>query len=454
MKYRILAVDDKIENLQPTKQILESWGYTVDAVMSGEEGVTLARNPLTNYAVALLDFKMPGGMNGLEAAAEVKKYSPETIILMYSCEIDRKLLKQTYRAGIHDFIDKDESIDLLKESIEKACKIFEDTRKLKPSNDHSENQAILASIGCVGQSNLLAQAARDCLIFKDRDYPTLIIGESGTGKELFAKAFQRETHTTFIAINCGSFSNGNLFESEVYGYEKGAFTGANQDKKGLFESARGGIIFLDEIHHLEKGTQASLLRAIRYKKIRRVGSNREIDIHCRFIAAAKPEIKEMIKDDRFQLDLYHRFMMHLEIPALRNRKEDIELLVDYFCRKFETENGIRKTFLNKTVRLLEEYDWPGNVAELEGYVNQLLAKCPRDTVGPDMLDERFKREDVISSLTNGISLSDLEFRQEQERRSHIANTLKVCRSKRHAADRLGIGESRLRFLLNQLKIEV
>jgi len=454
MKYRILAVDDKIDNLQPTKQVLESWGYTVDAVLSGEEGVNLAKNPLTNYAVALLDYNMPGGMNGLEAATEIQKFSPETIILMYSCESGRDLLKRSYRAGVLDFIDKDESLERLKTAIDSACRKFEDTRKLKPSLDQSENQTLLASIGCVGRSNLLAQAARDCLIFRERDYPILIMGESGTGKELFAKAIQKDPHANFIAVNCGSFNNGNLFESELFGYEKGAFTGANQSKPGILESARGGIVFLDEIHHLGAGEQASLLRAIRYKKIRRVGSTRETEINCRIVAAAKPEIKEMIKDGRFLPDLYFRFMMQLEIPVLRNRKEDIEILVDYFCKKFETDNGVRKTFLNKTVRLLEEYDWPGNVGELEGYVNKLLAISPTDTIGPDQLDERFRREvDAPKSQGGRMTLLELESKQEQERRSYIAGTLRVCRSKRHAAERLGIGESRLRFLLNQLNIE-
>lgn len=453
MKYRVLAIDDKIENLQPTRQLLESWGYAVDAALSGEEGVKLAQNHLTNYAIALLDYNMPEGMNGLEAAIEIQKYSPDTIILMYSCENDRELLKLTYRSGILDFIDKDESIERLKSALENACQRFEDTRKLKPSLDLSQNQTLLASIGCIGQSNVLAQAAKDCLIFRERDYPVLIIGESGTGKELFAKAIHKDPHTSFIAVNCGSFNNGNLFESELFGYEKGAFTGANQSKPGILQAARGGIVFLDEIHHLEAGAQASLLRAIRYKKIRRVGSTIETEINCRIIAACKPEIKDMIKDGRFLPDLYYRFMMRLEIPALRNRKEDIELLVDYFCRKFESENGIRKSFLNKTVRLLEEYEWPGNVGELEGYVNQLLAISPRDTIGPELLDERFKGSLDTFVARGAMSLSEMEARQEQEKRIYIASTLKASRSKRHAADRLGIGESRLRFLLNQMKIE-
>jgi transcriptional regulator with PAS, ATPase and Fis domain len=194
----------------------------------------------------------------------------------------------------------------------------------------------------------------------------------------------------FVAINCGALRE-TLLESELFGYEKGSFTGANQSKPGILESARGGIVFLDEIHHLGAGEQASLLRAIRYKKIRRVGSTRETEINCRIVAAAKPEIKEMIKDGRFLPDLYFRFMMQLEIPALRYRREDIECLIEYFCNRFEAENGIRKSFLLKTVRLLEEYDWPGNVRELQNEIERLVVLSGTEKmIAADLLSQRIR----------------------------------------------------------------
>ena len=454
MKYKILAVDDQVAGLHSTKELLESWGYGVDAVTSGMEGLALVRNPYTEYAVILLDYDMPG-MNGIETAIEIKKLDPDAVILVYSCIDDRDVTRETFRTGIFDFIDKNESIDDFKSAIKKACAQFEESRRFRPSTDHSENQLLLASLGIVGRSSKMAEVGKNVIRFGSLSLPLLIIGETGSGKELVAKAAHVGKTTPYHVVNCGGLNNSDLIESELFGYEKGAFTGANQSKAGILETSRGGTVFLDEIHQLSPRGQTSLLRAIREKKIRRVGSNTEVDVSCRIIAAAKPEIREMYKDGRFLPDLYYRLMFQIDVPPLRERKEDIELLVDHFCRLHEKETGIKKYFRQRTIRYLEEYHWPGNVGELSGIVYQLLALAPGNVVEASLLesDIRFNLKYEVTTGRVGLTTyADLMQKQEQERREYVANVLRLTKSKRHAADRLEINESTLRSLVNQLKI--
>jgi len=454
MKHKILVVDDDIDNLAPTKELLEMWGYSVDAVTSGEEGLSLLKNIFIEYSAVLLDYRMPRGMNGLVTAFEMKKIDPSCMIVMYSCEEDRGILKDSFKNGAIDFIDKNEPLERLKIAMEDACKRYEEIRLLRPSKDAGANQAILGSIGMVGRSEKMTSCAKTAIKYGGIPLPALIIGPTGSGKEKIAAAMHKDKNAPYIVLNCASLAP-SLLESELFGYDKGAFTGANQGKPGIFESAKYGTVFLDELHQLDKKGQAALLRAIREGKIRRVGSNGEENpIHCRIIAAAQPHIKQMVKDETFLKDLYYRFNLTLEVPPLRDRKEDIELLVDYFCKEYAETMGVKKNFTARTVRYLEEYHWPGNVGELRGYVFQLIALSTKDIIEPRMLDERFNTGcELVAPKSGGLTtLSDLDLKQEQERREFIANALRLAQSQRHAADRLGIKESTLRNHIRDLKI--
>jgi DNA-binding NtrC family response regulator len=246
MKYQILAIDDDFENLQATSLLLEEWGYKVDIASSGAEGIQKIKNSEQDYAVILLDYQMPD-MNGAETAEKIREINAESIILIYSCDSSRSALKDIFKAGAVDFIDKDENIENLQTALELSCQRFEEDFKVhRPIINKAYNAELLESVGMIGQSQKMADVVLKCLNYKNYDKPVLILGETGSGKELIAKAIHGEDKDRFYAINCAAFGDGNLIEAELFGYEKGAFTGAVNRKIGILEAAGFGTVFLDD----------------------------------------------------------------------------------------------------------------------------------------------------------------------------------------------------------------
>jgi len=288
--------------------------------------------------------------------------------------------------------------------------------------------------------------------FRPMDEPALITGETGTGKELIARALHDPSKGQFFAVNCAAFASSSLIEAELFGYEKGSFTGAMNKKIGILEIANRGTVFLDELHHLSPAAQAAILRAIREKKIRRVGGDQELPIHCRIIAATKPDVHQKATTGEFLADLYFRLkMLLIEIPPLRERKEDIPLLIQHFCNDFNRKNGTNKKFLVRTVRALEEYSWPGNIGELQGLVVNLLASTNKTTIEPT--DLNLGVEQTIDELEKaGYTLEDFENRQLREKCKFIESVLRSSESRRHAAKRLGVSESTLRGHLDRTRV--
>jgi DNA-binding NtrC family response regulator len=449
MRTNILAVDDNPINLVATKELLESWGYRVDTAEKPSDALKILQST-KEYAVLLLDFLMPE-MDGAELAERIRKFNDESVILIYSCEDSRNAVKESLRAQVMDFVDKDEDIPTLKKAIAAAIAKYENVKTLKSEQTPEEGNALLQELGLIGASPALIRVAALAKRFRTMDDPALITGETGTGKELIARALHDPSKGQFLVVNCAAFANSNLVEAELFGYEKGAFTGAMNKKIGILEVANRGTVFLDELHHLSLSAQASLLRAIREKKIRRVGGDQEISIHCRIIAATKPDIHQRAMNNEFLLDLYFRLkMLLLEIPALRNRKEDIPLLVQHFCAEFNKKNKTSKKFQARTIRSLEEYAWPGNIGELHGAVVNLLASSNKNTIEPKDLDPRFEKiaDDEIAAST----LEDFETRQNREKHKFIESVIRSSESQRHAAKRLGISESTLRGHLERARV--
>ncbi len=451
MKHRILAVDDDISNLKATEALLEEWGYWVDAVSNGPEAIAVIEKKDRDYSVILLDYQMPG-MNGAEAASKIRALSKESIIIIYSCDSSRRALKEVFRVGAVDFIDKDENVENLKAALEMACNRYENHIQLYRARvNKSHNAEILRSVGMIGHSQKMADVVQQCINYRKYNQPVLILGETGSGKELVAKAIQGDSHKKFQAVNCAAFTESNLIESELFGYEKGAFTGANNRKIGILESTGDGTVFLDELHYLNPKAQGLLLRALREKVIRRVGSNIETSISCRIFAASKPDLFKRVQAGEFLPDLYYRLkFLTIEVPALRERPEDIGLLVDHFCHKFYKETGRKISFRARTMRMMERYDWHGNVGELEGYVWQLLINAKESIISPSNLDERFQLLDILGDPN--ATLEALELKHEQEIRDLIALALSASGSKRKAAERLKVNESSLRHLIARLGV--
>ena len=279
----------------------------------------------------------------------------------------------------------------------------------------------------------------------------LITGESGSGKDLVVRAIHGKSKERFIAINCARFSNSNTLESHLFGHEKEAFTGANSRKIGLLEAAQGGTIFLDEIHHMSMDAQAQLLRAIEQKAICRMGGTEEYPIDFRLVAATKPDIEDRINAGTFYADLYYRLRyLSIQVPPLRERREDIEPLVNFFCQKYVEKNGQKKSFQVRTIKMLESYDWPGNVRDLDGYVTELLVKCPGDTVDPKQLDHRFFEDVSPGSAT--MTYTEFEKRQEAERKFYLSTAVRSSRSVAQAAKRIGIPVTTLKSMLERFGI--
>ena len=305
----------------------------------------------------------------------------------------------------------------------------------------------------VGRSQAMADVVMKVLKYRSLAKPFLILGESGTGKELIAKALHTGPADTFFPINCAAYADKPEFlEAELFGYEKGAFTGATSAKAGVFQVAKGGTVFLDELHHLSLSGQAQLLRAVQEMKIRRMGSSHEIDVDFRLIAATKPNLEERVKNGSFMEDLYYRVnYLRIAVPALRERPQDIEPLIAHYRDQYCKTTKLQKTFLMRTVRMMEKYSWPGNVRDLDACVFKLIVESAKATIDPSQLDGRFFNEAEENSL---ISYAQLAERHDEEKRKLIISVLKTSGTKAHAAERMNIKATTFYSMLERLKIDV
>lgn len=448
-KYNILLVDDQEENLSSAKDLLHRWGYSVDTALNGDEAIESIKNGYKEYAAVVLDYRMPG-KTGTETAEAIRAINAEVILLVYSAYPTVESVKATIRAGALNFIDKNEDVILLKNSIEKACLEYEKVRKIKPPLTPSEATKIIASIGMVGRSNLLARVVEKTLKFRNSHKAVLILGETGTGKEMIARALHAGHSDKYFVVNCASFQNNTLMESELFGHEKGGFTGAINRKVGILESAKGGTVYFDELHHMDPGAQAKLLRSFRLKTIRRVSGVREEVSDFRLITSSWPNIDEKVKEGSILQDFYYRIkQLTIEIPPLRQRPEDIEPLITHFCEKHFKETGVRKQFLVRTVRALEKYSWPGNVAELESVVSGLIIDSDTDTIDVSHLDPKIA--DGTASTSEG-TYEQFEARQANEKRQFLKAVMESSKSPSLAAQKIGLKPSTFHSILSRLGI--
>ncbi len=294
----------------------------------------------------------------------------------------------------------------------------------------------------------MARAADLVLKYRDQKGNVLVLGESGTGKERIAKALHHNNNHPFRAVNCATYNGeATLMESELFGIEKGSFTGATHDKKGVFEEVGRGTIFLDEVHTLSLRAQQKLLRVLQERMVRPVGSTREYKVHFRLVAAAKPNLEDLVEKGEFLADLYFRLnVLKIEVPSLRERAEDVPLLASYFAGVHAADPNKPKQFLSKTMTYLQGYSWPGNVRELENTVEQLCATISSDLIQPDDLDAKFFQSSVIRQV-NSVNL----FRRQVDSmtREMVIKAIQETRSQRAAARKLGIPPSTFHDLLKR-----
>jgi len=367
---KILVIEDEASIRRVLVKILseENESYQVDEAEDGLAGIEKIKNE--DYDLVLCDIKMPK-MDGVEVLEAVKKIKPETTMVMISGHGDLDTAVNTMRLGAFDYISKPPDLNRLLNTVRIAL----DRKELVV-----ENKMLKKKVGknfeMVGESKAIYHIKDMIEKVAATDARVLITGPNGTGKELVAHWLHQKSERSkgpLIEVNCAAIPS-ELIESELFGHVKGAFTSAVKDRAGKFEAANGGTLFLDEIGDMSLSAQAKVLRALQESRVQRVGSDKDIKVDVRVVAATNKNLTKEIEEGRFREDLYHRLAVILiQVPSLNDRREDIPLLISYFAEKIASENGsATKKFTAKAIQQLQEYDWTGNIRELRNVVERLI----------------------------------------------------------------------------------
>ncbi|WP_299212685.1 sigma-54 dependent transcriptional regulator [uncultured Dokdonia sp.] len=367
---KILIIEDEAAIRRVLTKILseENKDYEVEEAEDGLEGINKIKE--TDYDLVLCDIKMPK-MDGVEVLEAAKKLKPETPMVMISGHGDLDTAVNTMRLGAFDYISKPPDLNRLLNTVRNAL----DRKNLVVENTLLKKK-VSKKYEMIGNSDAISQIKEMIEKVAGTDARVLVTGPNGTGKELVAHWLHEKSERSngpLIEVNCAAIPS-ELIESELFGHVKGAFTSANKDRAGKFEAANGGTIFLDEIGDMSLSAQAKVLRALQESRVQRVGSDRDIKVDVRVVAATNKDLKKEIEEGRFREDLYHRLAVILiQVPSLNDRREDIPLLINHFAKKISQEQGnADKKFSEKAIKLLQDYDWTGNIRELRNVVERLI----------------------------------------------------------------------------------
>lgn len=448
MKPKILIVEDEDKLRRVIELQLRGAGFEVEQARTAEQAVPMA----PNVGLILTDLRLPG-MTGLELLAQLRKENSQAPVIVMTAYSSVETAVEAMRAGAADFLPKPFSMDHMMTVIQKAL----DYRELR-----AENRNLREQLGArYDIANIVGESTQMQAIFETvkRIAPTrstvLLAGESGTGKDLIARAIHFQStrrDKPFVKINCTAIPE-NLMESELFGYEKGAFTGANVSKPGKFEQADGGTAFLDEIGDVPMAVQVKLLRILQERELERLGSNKTRQIDVRVIAATNVDLRQALEQGTFREDLFYRLnVMPIEIPPLRERPEDIPALARRFVAKFSRELGSAADSISaEGMQILREYRWPGNVRQLENVIERsmLLSQGARLEASDIKLDtERKPRPDLGSHfIPEGMTLDEYEQAILREALRRAGG------NKSQAARMLGLTRNALRYRLTQMGIE-
>jgi two-component system, NtrC family, response regulator PilR len=383
---RILVIDDEDVVREVFQRLLKSEGYQTELCTSGDEGLKLIREK--EFDAVILDVMM-NGMGGLATLQELRKMDPDLPVLMVTAYASLENAIECMRQGAYDYITKPFKNEEVMLAIQKA--IEQRTLLRENKNLKSQLKGIYGFENIVGHSEQMRKVFDLVSQVAPSRSTILIAGESGTGKELIAKAIHYHSPRAgkpFVVVNSGSLPP-DLLESNLFGHMKGSFTGAIATKKGLFEVADGGSIFLDEIGNINLDTQSKLLRVIQEKEFMRVGGVDTIHVDVRIIAATNSDLYSLVREGRFREDLYYRLnVINIQLPALRERMDDIPLLADFFIQKYCRENEKPSLHLTpQALNALMDYHWPGNVRELENVIERAVVLCRGETITVDLLPE-------------------------------------------------------------------
>jgi len=451
----ILVCDDQRSICEMLDISLRKEGHRVETVNAGEA----AKKKLSsaNYEVLITDIKMPQ-TDGIEVLRFARHSSPETSVILITAVEDYEAAVQAVRVGAFDYIHKGPGLmEELKVSVSRALETMTLQRQNFAYKRDAASRNSLANI--IGQSPAIEKLKSTIRTVAPTTSTVLIYGESGTGKELVARAIHAcspRSAEPFVSVNCGAFPE-TLLESELFGYVKGAFTGAAQNKRGLFEVAHGGTIFLDEISEMSLSMQVKLLRVLQERTIRPVGGTQEVAIDVRVIAATNKELSQMVAAKTFREDLYYRVsVIPIQVPSLRERRDDVELLANHFLKKYAT--AAQKSILRispDSVNALRNYDWPGNVRELENTIERAVALESGPELAVELDAGRLRAPAASNSNGPSVTSDGLDFEKyvAQVERSLIESALQQSGGvQTRAAELLKVSYRSFRHLLKKYNI--
>ena len=454
MKPSILIVDDDGVMQETLSGVLRKRGYEIFSVGSGNEALSMIKKNVID--LILLDMRLPD-IDGLEVLKKIKEFDTEILVIMMTAFSDVQTAVLAMKSGAYDYINKPFELDELKLLIEKGLEtksLINEVRRLhRQQKENYQNSHIY---GVSPQIHYVKELIG--MISKTHKTSVLIQGESGTGKELAANAIHYNSHRSdkpLMKINCSAIPD-SLLESELFGHEKGAFTDAKNTKKGLFELADGGTVFLDEIGDMNPFLQSKILRVLESQTFMRVGGEREIKVEIRIIAATNKHLEAMVKEGFFRKDLYYRLkVMVVEMPPLRDRLEDILLLSNLFIEENNKEyNKTIRGFSDEAKKLMVQYSWPGNVRELRNVIERAMILTDQEVITPKHLPFELKQtekipedtEHEISEITPDMSLEDME-------KVHLSKVLKRLEwNKSKASKTLGISRATLRAKIKKYNL--
>ena len=397
MKNKILIVDDeKLMRVSLEDKLIKE-GYSVNSLSNAVEGIKLLQS--TNFDAVITDLRLPK-MDGIDFLREIKKASPDTVVIIMTAYGSIENAVTAMKEGAYDYVTKPFSLEELTIKLQKA---------LKHKDTIAENimlkQRVLSQYGydnMIGRGEGMKRVFEIISTVSNRDTTILIQGESGTGKELTAGAIHYNSNRRdgpFIKVSCAAL-NKEILESELFGHEKGSFTGAIKTRRGRFELADGGTIFLDDVDDIPLEMQVKLLRVLQEREFERVGGEETIHVNVRVICATKKDLKKLVQEGSFRQDLYYRLhVVTVQLPPLRERKEDIPSLVTYFIKKYATHQRVSVNSISQeTLNLLLSYNWPGNIRELENVIEHAVAFCTSDTIIPKNLPGNLLERETPSGI--------------------------------------------------------
>ncbi len=460
----ILVVDDELSMRELVEYMLTKEGYRIDCADSGIKAISMIEK--NDYDLLICDIRL-GDISGLDVLRAAKKNNPQTAIIMISAYTSTETAVESMNEGAFDYVPKPFSNQELKQTIVNALTLKTVENEKESIVDELRKTMHFGRI--IGNSPQMQKVYEIIHRVADTTSNVLITGESGTGKELIARAIHDQSKRSdepFVIVNCGGIPE-TLIESELLGYKKGSFTGATQDRKGLFEAADKGTIFLDEIGELGASIQVKLLRVVQERVFKPVGASEDINVDVRIVAATNKDLEKEVIEGRFREDLYYRLnVIKIRMPALRERKEDIRLLAHHFLEKYSSKTGKKIVKLSSyAIDLLKQYDFPGNIRELENLIERSVALSATNIILPDSLaislhkkqykrrwiegikGKRFDLDDVENVVSLDSILEDIE-------KAYIEKALEFARGdKTRAAELLQMNLRALRYRMEKLAIK-